>query len=135
MTTMWYPQFIRFKTGRDQEDWDKLDPRMKGLLMAVAAWQYTKWEKSLTITCIVRTAEENAAVGGLERSAHVMVPEQRYARAADLRNNDLTLYQQTERRVYIEDHWNHGAPMFHVIDHDSGHGAHTHLNLNFGYRL
>jgi hypothetical protein len=128
-------EYLMFKTDRIGEEYKRLDPRCQGVLLAVSQWQFEKWGIPVTITCIIRTSDENAAIGGLIQSAHVLVPGQLYARAWDMRNTDLTTDQRRERRDYILYHWNHGAQMFHARDHDSGAGDHTHVNLNQGYKL
>lgn len=128
---------LLFKTVREEDGYNNLDPRIKGLLLALALWQFLKWGIPLTITCIVRTLQENKDVGGQDNSAHILRPGQLWARAVDLRNHDLTEQQQAERREFVLSHWNFGQmpAMFHMIDHDSGHGQHTHLNLNYQYMI
>lgn len=129
--------YIDYKTDKEKQDWERLDPRVKGLLLALALWQYLKWGIRLTITCITRTPDENLAVGGMIHSAHVLIPNQIWARAVDIRNSDLTPEQQRERREFVLVHWNWKTmpPMFHMIDHDAGGGQHTHLNLNYQYLI
>lgn len=130
--------YLFFKTDREREQFLNLDPRLRGLALAVAAWQYGKWGIGVTITCIARTASENEAVGGVSRSAHVLEAGQIWHRAFDMRNNDLTLDQRRERHDYIMTNWNWRVmpPMIHTVDHNNGKGGdHTHVNLNLAYKL
>lgn len=128
---------LKFKSQKEQDEWDAVDPRLKGVIIVVAIWQYIGWGIALTITGIIRSADENATVGGLIKSAHIMRPGQIWARAIDARNSDLTYEQREARRKFMLDHWNYKTmpTMFHVIDHDSGAGDHTHLNLNYQYMI
>jgi hypothetical protein len=128
---------IHYKTDAIKAEWEHLHPIVRGLLLTVAAWQYAKWSVPITVTCIVRDSEENKRVGGLPQSAHVLTPGQIWARAVDIRNNDLTIDQRRERRDFILTHWNWKVlpPMIHVVDHNSGAGDHTHINLNLAYKM
>lgn len=113
-----------------------LDPRLRALILEVARWQYEQWGIPLTITCIIRAFGENEAVGGKPKSAHVRREGQKFARASDWRNRDLTPDQQQQRRDYVLTYFNWKVPLlFHCIDHDSGHGEHTHININFSYMV
>ena len=128
---------IEWKTPRiGSEFYNALDPRLKGLIHTLADWQAGRLDLPLVITCIIRDPIENAQVNGRPQSAHIMVPGQTYARAIDIRNHDLTEKQQEDRRAFIQI-WNRGlpSPMFHVIDHNSGHGNHTHININQLYKI
>ena len=128
---------LKFKSGEEEDEWGAVDPRLKGLVITVAIWQYIGWGIPFTITGIIRTPDENEAVGGIIKSAHVMQPGQIWARAVDCRNQNLSDEQQCARRKFINEHWNVKTmpEMFHVIDHDSGAGDHTHINLNYGYMI
>jgi hypothetical protein len=121
---------------RLRQEFEESDPRLRALTLEVGHWQYTKWGIPLTITCICRTKDENTAVGGRDMSAHTRRPGQTYHRAHDWRNRDLTESQQAERRDRVAAIFNWKVPMlFHVLDHDSGHGAHTHININYPYMI
>lgn len=129
-------QYIVFKTDREGLEWKTLDPRMQGLLLAMSQWQFEKWAIPVTVTCINRTPEQNGAIpGSNNQSAHMMRPHQLYFRAVDIRNKDLTPQQQRERREYVLFHWNKGGQMIHFLDHNSGAGDHTHININYGYMI
>ena len=130
-------EHIQFKTDKEREQWDRLDPRVRGLLLAVGAWQFAKFGIDLVVTCIIRDTDENARVGGRPQSAHVLTPGQIWARAVDIRNTNLDTDQRRARRDFILTHWNWKVmpPMIHVIDHDSGAGDHTHINLNLAYKM
>jgi hypothetical protein len=114
----------------------KLDPRLRALLLEVGRWQMATFGIPLVVTCLIRTLSENMDVGGKQDSSHILKAGDSYARAADLRNHDLTAEQAKQRRDYILIHFNWKVPLlFHVLDHDSGHGAHTHININYSYAI
>ena len=57
---------ISFKTTRLEREWESVDPRLKFLLYAL-----TGYIGDFRVTCLVRTQEENANVGGHPRSKHL----------------------------------------------------------------
>ena len=104
----------------------KLDVRLKAILIEAGVWSQNVLGKQLIVTCLLRTKEENEAVGGRPQSAHLE------ARASDLRTRHLNTEQEEKLKAHLENVW--GSEFLHVLIHDSGAGRHMHLNINFPFK-
>lgn len=104
----------------------KIDVRLKAILIEGAMWSQNVLGKQLIITCLLRTEEENEAVGGKPLSAH------KEARAGDLRTRHLTPEEEEKLKAHFQNVW--GKAFLHVIIHDSGAGRHMHVNINFPFK-
>lgn len=117
------PSFIKFKDADDQgarllEEWRVLHVLLRGAILSLADWlSWTYQKRTLVITCLHRTPEENKAVGGVPHSLHTR------DRAADIRNwpymsdnarilkaiktwwvDNITLYDERLQIVIEKDH-------------------------------
>ena len=73
---------LKFKTPRVQEEWMVTYPPLRGMVLALDDYAKRVFGKrGLTVTCLSRTKEENAAASGNPRSLHLRLP----VRAADIR--------------------------------------------------
>lgn len=82
------------------------------------------WYKyGIVITDLLRSVARAIRYGRPD-SSHV------YGRAADIRCYNYTPEQIKLIVAFLEHHW---GPMIHVLHHDSGRGAHIHININRGF--
>lgn len=105
----------------------EIDRRLFAVLIGLAAWMKATWGIPLFIVCLIRTIEENAAVGGKENSAHLPYRKA----AADIRVWELTDDQIATIKKYLLDAW--GPDFLCVVTQDHGTGPHIHVNINFKY--
>ena len=102
----------------------EIDPKLQAVLLGCALYSYQHWGIQWVITSLIRTPEENEALGGRKNSSHLD------GRAADNRSRNFTVEQITQLENYVKDTW---GPMVHFVHHDSGHGQHIHININRPY--
>ncbi len=79
----------------------------------------------------MRTQSENAAVDGREKTAH-FIDETGYVRANDARVRNFTKSERAWIVNYVKATWNRFVEYVYIIYHDSGHGPHFHININYG---
>ncbi len=72
---------VLFKTKRIEMEWPNVYPPMRDRLVLLADYINREFAKPLTVTCLTRSIEENAKVGGKPDSLHTANP----CRAADIR--------------------------------------------------
>ena len=127
--------YIQFKTDRIASEYETLlDYRLRAMLLEQAHWQFNTFASPLIITCIGRTPEENAGVGGVEHSAHLILPGH-MVRAADVRSWNIPI---TKMGLWLSRllRWNDKLPGFvHAIYHSARTGPHFHVNINMEYKL
>lgn len=71
---------LKFKTPRIQDEWVVAHPILRALVLGLADWaERAIGKKTVTVTCLWRTPEENRAAGGNPKSWHIK------NRAADIR--------------------------------------------------
>ena len=118
-------QNIIFKDSKMMAEFTAfIDPRLQAFLLWLAYWLDQKWEKNLTITCLNRTVEENKEVNGSKYSAHLT------GLAVDIRSWTLTSDKIEELIKTVEDSW---GDMIYILYHNSGSGAHIHINIRYKY--
>ena len=123
---------IFFKTKRIQEEFEtRMDPRTRIVNEDIADFVYREFNKPWTITCIMRTPAENAAVEGKEKTAHY-VDISGYVRADDCRSRNFTKKEKREIIEHVNSVWNRFVEYVHIVHHNSGHGEHFHININYG---
>lgn len=120
---------IRFKSQRLREEWESgiVDERLLNVLRILAL----KFD-GLRVTCLLRTAQENAALPDASpRSLHQLDPVTRKCRAADFnpptgspREYGSAVWRESVRR-YVEKHIR-GA---RCITRDHGTAPHVHLEI------
>lgn len=127
---------VEFKDSRIKAEFDglplvdtdtRIDPRLRGVLLELGDWCVDEGIPVPFVTCILRSAKENTGTPGSNpQSAHLS------GRAADLRTmHGRYLHEQVEKIVgHLKNTW--GTVFLHVLYHDSGGGAHIHLNINYG---
>ena len=104
-----------------------IDPRLKALLHELSKWVYNNCEgKSLTITCLNRTVEENERVNGYKYSAHLI------GRAVDIRSRYFTDDEIKRLIEHLKYSW---GDMVFVKYHDVGFGNHIHINITRKYHI
>lgn len=105
-----------------------LDPLARFAVEDLAAALDKQFGIPLTVTCVLRTPDENAAVGGIQKSAHIPGPDG-FGRAVDLR---LLPDPKAEAFIlaYVALRW---GPVVHFIRHNAGTGPHYHMNVNYQY--
>jgi len=116
-----------------QEFMRDLDPRLRWMLVNIAARARRELGVETITTCIGRTVEENRAVGGIEQSAHLYRPGY-YLRAVDLRTRHMSDDAIREYLNYFKP-WQAIAGLLHVKYHNSGSGNHIHVNVNHSFAL
>lgn len=97
---------IGFKSQRIAQEFDNLGDDLKGAVYHLADHLRVQYEKKTVLTCILRTAEENAGVGGAKKSLHMS------NRAVDVRTNNLNLADTIKQDIaawflsrYPKKHW------------------------------
>ena len=126
---------LDFKTERIADEfYERLDPRLRSIIMEQARWQWVKFNRALVITCVGRTVEENEAVGGRYNSAHLIRSDAPYVRAADVRSRNLDPEMQVKWAKRVSGVWRIRG-LLHVVHHNSGSGDHFHMNINRGFAL
>jgi len=110
-----------------EKEWDEIDRRLQAVLLGLDYFTRKSWGIPVFIVCLIRTVEENAAIGGKENSAHLPHRKQ----AADLRVWELTEEQIAAIKKYLLETW--GPDFLCVVTLDHGTGPHIHININFKY--
>ena len=119
--------YIRFKTERLHNEWAILDPRLRAALFEVARFVRVAFGKSLFLTCILRTPEENADAGGVPDSGHLL-QENGTVRAADVRTAAHLTAEEIERVVeYWDEHIRLGRGWWSCLYH--GQPRHLHMQV------
>lgn len=98
-----------------------IDKRLRAVLLDLSYYISSLFREDLTITCLVRTPDENRAVGGNADSSHLD------RRAADLRTRNLSEYAITKALEYVKRVWGDNV---HIIRHKGGTADHIHVNIN-----
>ena len=104
----------------------KIDLRLQAVLYELATWTARTLSKSVVVTCLLRTPEENEAVNGRPNSSHLD------GRAADIRTY---LFAKPEIDLiikHLDEVW--GSEFLHTKFHDPGSGFHLHMNINFPFK-
>ena len=116
------------KERLEREFWFEIDRRLFAMLLGLGAYMMKKWGIPLFIVCLIRTVEENAAVGGKENSAHL--PHRKAG--VDLRTWGILDPEKIAAiKKYLLDTW--GPDFLCVVTLDHGTGPHIHININFKY--
>lgn len=139
---------VGFKTERIMREYHQgIDQRLAAYLDRLDRYTLLRWNKSVMVTCLNRTPEENRAVGGVPFSSHIPIlpngerpkTEAEMARAlgrgADIRTKDpvtgrwyFTPEQQEEiKNTLLE--WLGPVFVFVKIEAD-----HIHININYRER-
>ncbi len=101
-----------------------LDPLLRAGLLDLAQFVESQYGKPVIVTCVLRTPDENKAVGGAPNSSHLT------GRAADIR---VMIYNSDEI-VAIQRYLKHRlADVIHVLYHNGGTGPHIHTNINWAF--
>lgn len=127
-------QGVRFKSKRVEMEWDSLYPPARERAVLLADYIGHEFGKKMTITCITRSKEENAAIymkRGLpvkEDSLHVRNPPQ----AIDIRSTEWVGGKQinlfsSEQTMAILIFWRKGGPGFGGQDEPKY--KHIHLQV------
>ena len=111
----------------EREFWYEIDPRLRAVFLELNLWIWLTLGKTLTVTCLNRTREENEKVGGSTYSAHLD------RRAGDLRSRKFTADEIQQIEQHLEQVW--GKDFLFVLCHNSGTGPHIHVNIRFRHRL
>ena len=106
---------------------DKLDPRLRSIMLEVARWMMDRYHKKLVYTSVNRTQEENKKVGGSEYSAHL------YGRALDVRIHNLTEIELNSMIEYINDHFQREEKWLYILVHGAGSNRHLHINIRYSH--
>ena len=109
-------------------DWMAIDGRLRGVFLELAEYLMQKYGIGIVLTCLIRSAEENKAVGGSSTSAH----RDGEGRAGDLRSRSFTPEQITDIEDHLVQTW--GTDFLYVLVHDSGRGPHIHINIRWQHR-
>ena len=104
---------------------NSIDRRLVAIILELADFMLAAYQKTLTITCLVRTTEENAAVGGGQYSAHL------HGRAVDIRLHDLEDYQGRVMLGHVKALW--AEDFLYALAHGEGSNHHLHLNITRKY--
>lgn len=102
----------------------KTDPKLQAILFEADHWMRCKYNLPITVTCLIRSVEENKQVGGSPVSAHLS------GRAADLRSRNYSKEQTLKLVEHISYVW---GEMVYCIHHSHGTGPHIHLNVRIAY--
>lgn len=100
---------------------DRIDPRLRAVLMELGKWAEWHTGKGIILTCLNRTEDENNAVGGNHFSAHLV------GRAADLRSSNFGQAEVQKILNHLTATW--PSSQIYAIYHDSGSGPHIHINI------
>ena len=101
-----------------------IDSRMVFMLYDLNAKFYERYGLQIVVTCLMRTQEENAAVGGKKYSAHLR------GEAADIRIRNFTQEQIDFILGHLRDSWH---PAFLYCTRHTGTADHIHLNIKWAY--
>lgn len=110
---------VRFKTARIDEEWDVLSWKLRASLLALSMWAEDELGKDLVITCLHRTTEENAAVGGVPNSLHTK------DMAADIRTRGWTPKEIVKAKTFWDTELRRDNCFQMVVEKD-----HIHVELD-----
>jgi hypothetical protein len=105
----------------------KTDLRLVAFFLELERWVSVNYGKDWTITCLWRSDEENAAVGGIPLSAHLDLP----IRAGDSRSRHFTPEEIQGILKHVADTWFKPGGFIHFVYE----GDHFHANINKAYRI
>lgn len=115
---------VRFKTARcEKEYFGVLHPAVRDLVQAFCEWSRVSGLPEPTVTCVVRTPDENRAIyKGVDRFSWHLV-----RCAVDLRNHHYTPEQRRKAEGWL------GAramrPRWEFVPQDHGTGPHFHVAI------
>lgn len=122
------PYCMLFKTERQQQEWNspELDPRLRGIVLAVAEFVWRNYKRSAVITSIWRSDAEQKSIYG--EDVKKLSPHQ-FWRGIDMRTRDYTQDEITGIIAFLNKNWPRvdGKPL--VIYHDVGRGDHLHIQV------
>jgi hypothetical protein len=100
-----------------------IDPLLQAALIDLADWVKETFGKPVVVTCLIRTENENAAIGGQPNSAHI--PGKDGIRSVLYLPEQIVTIQR-----YLNHRW---GGVLHVLYHTAGTGPHIHMNVNIGF--
>lgn len=118
-----------YKTTRIQTEFRReIDRRLAIILTDLDHWLCDMHDYyNLTITCLMRTEEENKKVGGRPFSSHLT------GRAADIRTWNMKPELKDAIQRYLWKTW--GKEFLHVVVSEHGTAPHIHVNINYPFAI
>lgn len=103
---------------------DKIDPRLRAVLLELDRWFKAKFNYEMTITEILRTqTEEEQLNPTVKHSAHLD------GRAADIRTKDMPVEVLEAAKIYLLKWW--PMPYAQILFNDRGEKfPHIHIGIN-----
>jgi len=109
------------------------DERIVLIICYTADWVWGEYGIEWMITGVARTPGEAAELGS-PNSSHIWIPGKRLCRAIDSRTHHFDKPQLSRIMRFMRHSW--GPPEYlHLIYHDSGHGDHLHVNINYPFAV
>jgi hypothetical protein len=89
--TDFYPAVLRFASVRIEDEWNggEIHPMLRVVINEAANFAFTAFDEDLTLTCLLRTVEEDRALYGFDLAHQSGVHV--YGRGADIRTYDMPL--------------------------------------------
>lgn len=104
----------------------KIDKRLRAVLLDLAYEVERKYKKDIIITCLERTEKENLRVNGSPFSSHMD------KRGADIRSSIFSIKELDFIENYM--YTVYGRDFIYVKIHNAGSGDHIHINIRYEYR-
>ena len=124
---------LRMSSDRVNDDWEspRIDLTLRSIINQVAGFMYRTWGTDIEITCLLRTAAEDAALyhNPLHQpGVHV------FGRGADLSVHEYSLSEVNSLVNHVNENWQYdpARPMmlcaiYEDATHPDSSGAHIHL--------
>ena len=112
---------LKFKTSRLETEWKVTYPPLRAQVLDLATFAEELGIADLVVTCLYRSPEENAAVGGKPTSLHQTTP----IRAVDIRRRMLS----EDEVGRLHSHWNNYKPSMLFGFNDEPAKFHIHLQV------
>ena len=128
---------ITLPSDRLRNEWEIVDPRLRGALFEMARLMWGTIGKQMWVTDIMRTPQENIDDKGEPDSGHLMQPDDT-VRAVDVRvrshtNPKVGYPGLTSGEITaIIEHWNHNfrhGAYWSCIHHGEGTNRHLHFQV------
>ena len=122
---------LKFKTEKEYNDFYSmaLDPRIRVLCLAAAAWLELEHGRDFVLTSLIRSNAEEKRLGG--SGVHAV------GRAADGRLKDLPQEAVTSLTTFLDRYFyrgdaSRGYPLYYV--HGEGDNRHIHIQVGWQHR-
>ena len=119
---------IKFKSKRQEREFNKVDPRIKALTFYISLYFHENLVKLPVVTSVLRTQREQSSfyrrgLSKIKRSPHM------YGRAIDIRLRDIPKNDAIKLVNHVNMYWQRRDKYETALAHGKGAGYHLHIQV------